>query len=74
VFIDVVGDRPVHAGMTFGSAGPLLGAVGDLLGLTPPEGGRLAGGGAGLFVELLLELTRRVSEDAASDCLAYACC
>ncbi len=42
VFIDVVGDPPVHAGITFGSAGPLL--------------------------------TRSVSEDAASDCLAYAAC
>ena len=64
VLIDVVGDGPVDPRVAGRPTGPLLGAVGDLLGLAPPERGRLAGRGPRLLVELLLELSVLVPEVA----------
>ena len=57
VLIDVVGDSPMHPRVAAWPTGPLLGAVGDLLGFAPPERGGLAGRGPLLLVELLLELS-----------------
>ena len=60
VRIDVVGKSPVCAGMTLGSAGSLFGAVGNLLGLPPPERGSLSCRGPFRLLKAVLELTVRV--------------
>ena len=60
VRVDVVGDSPMYAGMTLGSAGSLFGAVGDLLGLPPPERGSLSCRGPFGLLKAVLELTVRV--------------
>src|SRR5262249_10944202 len=57
LFVDVVRGGPVHAGMAGRSPGPLLGAIGELLGLASPERGRLTRRGPRLLVELLLQLS-----------------